>query len=92
MTAIKDSPIPDPSESTALIAMRDRMKAIEATQIAQATEIAELRKRSEIVIRSWYENGVLDNSRHLADLEGRVERAERQVRRAERELDEEDQF
>ncbi|KAM5348822.1 hypothetical protein ACJ41O_008645 [Fusarium nematophilum] len=90
LTAIKDSPVPDPSESAGLIALQDRMKAIEATQIAQATEIADLRRRSETVIRTWYETGVLDNSRAIADLETRVQVVERQVRRAERELEAED--
>lgn len=92
LTAIKDSPIPDPSESANLIALQDRMKGIEATQIAQAAEIADLRKRSETVIRSWYETGVLDNSRTIADLESRVATVERQVRRAERELEAEDEL
>ncbi|KAI8680033.1 hypothetical protein NCS57_00283000 [Fusarium keratoplasticum] len=92
LTAIKDSPIPDPSESANLVALQDRMKAIETTQIAQAAEIADLRKRSETVIRSWYETGVLDNSRTMADLESRVAIVERQVRRAERELEAEDEL
>ncbi|KAF5021720.1 hypothetical protein F66182_6221 [Fusarium sp. NRRL 66182] len=92
LTAIKDSPIPDPSESAALVALQDRMKAIEATQIAQAAEIAHLRQRSETAIRSWYEVGVLDNSRAMADLESRVEVVERHVRRAERELEAEEEL
>ncbi|POR30882.1 Uncharacterized protein TPAR_08891 [Tolypocladium paradoxum] len=84
LTAVKDSPIPDTSESAALIAMTERMKAIEATQVAQASEMAELRRRSEAVMRSWYESGVLGTSRFMADAESRVERVERQVRRKER--------
>lgn len=64
------------------------MKVIQATQLSQAAEMAELRKRSEKVLRSWYEVSVLDTSRAMADLEGRAEMAERQVRRAEREADE----
>lgn len=92
MTAIKDSPIPDPTESTALIALGDRMKAVQATQVAQVAEMADLRRRSERIIRSWYESGVLDNSSVIADLESRVAIAERQVRRAERELEEEDEI
>jgi hypothetical protein len=87
LTAIKDCPIPDPSESAHLITLTDRMKAIEATQISQAAEVAELRRRSEIVMRAWYENGVLANSQALADVESRVERAERAVRRAEKRLE-----
>lgn len=68
------------------------MKAIGAAQLAQATEMAELRKRSEMLLRSWYQGKVLDNSRAMADLEGRAEMAERQVRRAEREADEADEL
>ncbi|KAF4993818.1 hypothetical protein FGRMN_6217 [Fusarium graminum] len=92
LTAIKDSPIPEPSESAALVAMQDRMKAIEATQVAQAAEIADLRQRSETVVRSWYETGVINNSKTMADLETRVGFVERQVRRAERELEAEDEL
>ncbi|KAF4447865.1 putative RO-10 protein, required for nuclear distribution [Fusarium austroafricanum] len=90
LTAIKDSPIPDPADSAALVALQDRMKAIEATQIAQAAEIADLRQRSETAVRSWYETGVLDNSKTMANLESRVSVVERQVRRAERELEAEE--
>jgi len=68
------------------------MKAIEATQIAQAAEIADLRQRSETAVRAWYETGVLNNSRAMADLESRFEVVERQVRRAERELEAEDEL
>ncbi|KAL2210108.1 hypothetical protein CC79DRAFT_1365515 [Sarocladium strictum] len=87
LTAIKDCPVPDPSESAHLITLTDRMRAIEATQIAQAAEVAELRRRSEVVMRTWYENGVLANSQALADVEARVERSERAVRRAEKRIE-----
>lgn len=60
------------------------MKGIEATQLAQAAEIAELRARSEDVIRRWYEGDVLGYSNFVAGVEGRVERAERSVRRVEK--------
>lgn len=40
--------------------------------------------RSEAVISSWYEHGVLSASRFVADVEGQVEKVERQVRRAEK--------
>ncbi|KAF5548924.1 RO-10-like protein [Fusarium phyllophilum] len=92
LTAIKDSPIPDPADSAALVALQDRMKAIEATQIAQATEMADLRQRSEIAVRSWYETGILSNSKAMASLESRVKVVERQVRRAERELEAEEEL
>ena len=87
LTAIKDCPVPDPSDSAHLITLTDRMRAIEATQIAQAAEVAELRRRSEVVMRTWYENGVLANSQALADVEARVERSERAVRRAEKRIE-----
>ncbi|KAI5467822.1 hypothetical protein BGZ63DRAFT_399367 [Mariannaea sp. PMI_226] len=90
LTAIKDSPIPDTAESATLIALGDRMKAIDAVQTAQAAEIADLRRRSEKIVRAWYEGGILSNSALMAELESRVEIAERQVRRAEREMEEED--
>ncbi|UNI13719.1 hypothetical protein JDV02_000435 [Purpureocillium takamizusanense] len=91
LTAVKDSPIPDPSESASLISKAERMKAIEATQLAQATEISELRRRSEAVLRSWYEGNVLANSQTMADVESRVEKVERLVRRRERKIEEEKQ-
>ena len=59
------------------------MKGLEATQISQAAQIAELRKGSERVIRAWYENNILESSNSLADLEGRVELIERTIKRAE---------
>lgn len=85
LNAIKDSPIPEPSESTALIALGDRMKAIQATQIAQAAEMAELRTRSESVLRTWYEDYVIERSRFMADVGSRVEKVERSILRAEHE-------
>ncbi|KAH8170011.1 dynactin subunit p22 domain-containing protein [Sarocladium implicatum] len=87
LTAIKDTPIPDPGESANLVALTERMRAIEATQMSQAAEVAELRGRSEVVMRTWYERGVLANSQALADIESRVERAERTVRRSEKRLE-----
>ncbi|EGU88742.1 hypothetical protein FOPG_08101 [Fusarium oxysporum f. sp. conglutinans race 2 54008] len=92
LTAIKDSPIPDPADSAALVALQDRMTAIEATQIAQAAEMADLRQRSEIAVRSWYETGILDNSKTMANLESRVKVVERQVRRTERDLEAEEEL
>lgn len=90
LTAIKDSPIPDPTESAALIALANRMKIIEATQLAQAAQVADLRRRSEAVVRAWYENNVLVSSQAMADMESRVEAVERVVRRAERQKEEDE--
>lgn len=68
------------------------MKGIEATQLAQEADIAELRARSESLVREWYEDRVLGYGNFVADVEGRVEKVEKTVRRVEglrtRELDE----
>jgi peroxiredoxin len=65
------------------------MKAIEATQFAQAAEMAELRGASEVALRLWYESGVLKRSSFVADMESRVSQVERQVRRREHEKENE---
>jgi hypothetical protein len=87
LTAVSDCPVPDPAQSAALVALAPRMRGIEATQLAQAAEAAELRALSEDVLRRWYEYGVVESSRFVADVEGRVEKVERRVRRAEREAE-----
>lgn len=78
-----DTPVPDPKLSADLVALLPRLKGIEATQLAQEAEIAELRARSERVVRGWYEGRVVGYGGFVADIEGRVERVERKVRRAE---------
>ncbi|PFH59536.1 hypothetical protein XA68_12203 [Ophiocordyceps unilateralis] len=85
LTAVKDSPVPDPSQSAALISAAGRVKAIRATQLAQAAEMAHLRRRSEALVRLWYEGSLLPCSQFTADVEGRVKGLERQMRRRERE-------
>jgi hypothetical protein len=64
------------------------MKGVAATQLAQAAEIAELRARSELAVRQWYEYDVMGYSNFVAGVEGRVERVERAVRRVEKARDE----
>ncbi|UKZ56696.1 hypothetical protein TrVGV298_010537 [Trichoderma virens] len=91
LTAVKDIPIPESSASASLISLTQRMKAIEATQLAQAAEISALRSRSEALVRSWYENGAVVNSQVLAHTEGKIQRVEREVRRRERIIEEEKQ-
>ncbi|KAH0523785.1 hypothetical protein TsFJ059_008745 [Trichoderma semiorbis] len=91
LTAVKDIPIPESSASANLISLTQRMKAIEATQVAQAAEISALRSRSEALVRSWYENGAVVNSQVLAHTEGKIQRVEREVRRRERIIEEEKQ-
>ncbi|KAI1823758.1 hypothetical protein F4861DRAFT_307663 [Xylaria intraflava] len=88
LTAICDTPVPDPAHSAALATLLPRMKGIEATQLAQAAKIAELRARSEIVVRQWYEHDVMRYSDFVAGVEGRIGRLERTVRRVEKARDE----
>ncbi|PHH77139.1 hypothetical protein CDD80_907 [Ophiocordyceps camponoti-rufipedis] len=85
LTAVKDSPVPDPSNSAALISAAGRVKAIRAMQLAQAAEMAQLRRRSEALVRLWYEGSLLPCSQFMADVDGRVRVLERHVRRIERE-------
>ncbi|KAI3318874.1 hypothetical protein HD806DRAFT_539900 [Xylariaceae sp. AK1471] len=88
LTAISDTPVPNPAHSASLAALLPRMKGIEATQLAQAAEIAELRARSEVAVRQWYEHDVMGYSDFIAGVEGRIERVERGVRRVEKTRDE----
>lgn len=84
LTAVtSDTPIPDPSLSAELVSLLPRMKGLEATQTAQEAEIAELRTRSEAIVGKWYEERVVGYGNFIADVEGRVERVERGVRRLE---------
>lgn len=64
------------------------MKGVEATQLAQAAEIAELRARSEAAVRRWYEHDVMGYSDFVAGVESRIERIERTTRRLEKARDE----
>lgn len=81
--ATADTPVPDPSLSAELVGLLPKMRGIEATQLAQEVEIAELRARSENVVSAWYEQRVVGYGAFVAEVEGRVERIERNVRRVE---------
>lgn len=63
------------------------MKVIEATQLAQAAQVAQLRGRSEAALRAWFEGDMLQKSNFVADAESRVERAERTIRQKERAIE-----
>ncbi|KAK0726227.1 hypothetical protein B0T21DRAFT_293436 [Apiosordaria backusii] len=89
LTAVtSDTPIPDAKLSAELASLLPRMKGIQATQMAQEAEIAELRARSERAVKAWYEGGVLRYGRFVADQEGRLEKVERGLRRMEKEREE----
>lgn len=61
------------------------MEKVAKLQLEQKQEMAELRARGEKLVRKWYEDGMVKGaSRAVADVEGRIERVERGVRRAER--------
>ncbi|KAK3500504.1 hypothetical protein B0T13DRAFT_224043 [Neurospora crassa] len=79
-----ESAIPDSKLSAELASLIPRMKGLEAMQLAQEAEIAELRERSEAVMRAWYEKRVLGYGKFVAEGEARVEKCELRVRRAER--------
>ncbi|PSR87244.1 hypothetical protein BD289DRAFT_367346 [Coniella lustricola] len=81
--ATADTPIPDPALSAELVNLLPKMKGIEATQLAQEAEIAELRARSENVVGTWYEQRVVGYGAFVAEVEGKIERIERDVRRVE---------
>lgn len=85
LTAVTaDTPVPDAKLSAELAALVPRMKGIEATQLAQEAEIAELRARSERVMRAWYEGRVLRYGQFVAEAEGRLEKTELGIRRLEK--------
>lgn len=84
LTAVVDTPVPDAAASAGLAVLLPRLRAVEASQRAQAAEMAELRSRSEVAVRHWYESSVVGYGAFVADVEGRVEGVERDVRRVER--------
>ncbi|GJC97676.1 Nuclear distribution protein [Colletotrichum higginsianum IMI 349063] len=88
LTSVNDCPIPESSQSAALASLVPKMRGIETMQIAQEAEMADLRARSEEVLKRWYQHSILGASEFVADVEGRVELVERRVRRAEREKEE----
>lgn len=61
------------------------MTALEAVQLAQEAEVAELRARSEALVRAWYAERIVRYGDVVADVEGRIEGVERAARRAARE-------
>jgi len=75
-------PVPPAELSAQLISLQPRVAKVEALQVAQNAEIAELRERSAAVIQRWYTMDILRAGDSLAELEGRVEQVERDVRRA----------
>lgn len=53
-----DTPIPNPSASVDLVSLVPRISRAEVVQQTQATEIADLRKRSAALLERWYLLGI----------------------------------
>jgi hypothetical protein len=83
LRSLQDVHLPPTSSFTHLVAQQSRFAAIQATQDAQAREIAELRKRSAVLVSRWYEVQVLGVGRCWAEWERRFREVERGVRRVE---------
>ncbi len=83
--ALVDIPVPDAALSAQLVALVPRMQSLQESQRALDREIAELRHRSECVVRKYYERHALATANVVASVETRLERAEGRVRRLEKE-------
>ena len=78
-----NSTIPDTAPLVKLIGLEPRIERVEAKQIEQAREFAELRLRSTRLLENWYKMGVLDMGEKWADWEERLRDCEILVRRKE---------
>ncbi|CAK7272831.1 hypothetical protein SEPCBS119000_005330 [Sporothrix epigloea] len=87
--ALVDTPVPDTSLSAHLAGLTPRMEAMLATQKLLDTEVAGLRRRSERLVRLYYEQQALGSAKIMERMESRLERAEGRVRRLETEAQKE---
>ncbi|KAI5357171.1 Putative dynactin subunit 3 [Septoria linicola] len=78
-----NSNIPDSAPLVRLISSEPRIERVEAKQIEQAREFAELRLRSTRLLEKWYTMGILDMGEKWADWEERLRDCEILVRRKE---------
>ncbi|KAI9696364.1 MAG: hypothetical protein M1836_005641 [Candelina mexicana] len=81
MTSIQDMPVPSAKDSASLITLRPRIEKLQATQDAQSSELAELRRRSAAALERWYTIGVLTGGECWAEWEGRTMLVEQGLRR-----------
>lgn len=82
LTSILDVPVPPAELSAQLIELQPRIAKVETLQAAQNSDIAALRQRSAAVIQRWYAIDILQAGDSWAELEGRVEHIEREIKRA----------
>ena len=83
LTSILDVPVPPAELSTQLIGLQPRIARVETLQATQSSELATLRQRSAAVLQRWYAVDVLRSGESWAEMESRVEKVERGVRRVE---------
>ncbi|EFX01855.1 nuclear distribution protein [Grosmannia clavigera kw1407] len=83
--ALNDTPVPEAALSAQLVGLVPRMETIDASQRALEAEIAQLRSRSERLVRQHYERRALASSKQVANVEARFQRMEGRVRRLEKE-------
>lgn len=81
VTQLNDLPLPPTQSFSTLIANLPRMAAIDHKQREQAVQIAELRKRSGMLLLKWHELFVLSPGRCWAEWDSRLQDAETKVRR-----------
>ncbi|KAI1922767.1 hypothetical protein LOZ58_001996 [Ophidiomyces ophidiicola] len=84
LSSLQDLPVPPASASTGLIELRPRINRLLKEQEVQADEVAELRVRSALLMQRWIEVGIVGGGELWGEWEDRVTRAERAVRRLER--------
>lgn len=83
LTQLNDLPLPPTQAFTTLIANLPRMAAADRRQREQAVQIAELRKRSGVLLLQWHELFMLGQGRCWAEWDTRLTEAEKKVRREE---------
>lgn len=54
LTSIMDTSVPNPSASADLVSLVPRINRVGVVQQAQAKEIADLRKRTGVLLERWY--------------------------------------
>lgn len=80
--SIRDTPVAPAESSVQLMEMRGRVGEVEVLQESQLRDIAVLKERTAAVLQRWYSIDIIQAGECWADVEARVEHAERIVRRA----------
>lgn len=83
LTSILDTPLPAAELSAKIIATRPQVSELEALQASQMKTMASLKERTTAILQRWYSVDVLQSGEYWADVEGRVDIMEQDIRRAE---------